>query len=153
MRPGQPSACAGKKRAGGLRQPLCVTPQHETAVTCQHPDSPAYVHHFVFGPEVGHQHVLPVGHAGERDAHSARDERVHVGREVPVQGLAEEADHAEGRVQDAQGPAPDGLDKASEDLQSEVCGGDKHIKGWRGTQEPGGGSCVLTGGVVQTEMC
>lgn len=84
-----------------------------------------------------------------------------------MEGFLEGPDYSDGRMEDAHGPASGGLNKVSEDLQGDVCGGDKPTGAWMcplgegrlwQDQKPGGGSCVLTwlqspyNGDRQTEM-
>lgn len=84
---------------------------------------PTHIHDFALGAEMGHQHVLAVGHPGERDAEPARHQLVDVVREVLVQLSPEVAAHVKGRVQDAQLPAAGHACHFHDHANHTVCGG------------------------------
>lgn len=104
----------------------------------------AYVHNFVLGLKIRHQDVFPIGHSGERDAHSAGDECVDVVWQVSVKMFSYVFTHAEGWVEDADVPAPGSVGEVREYMNDLFCGGETQIyTGWwclgdSSDQKPGG---------------
>lgn len=79
--------------------------------------------------KIRHEHIFPIGHPGERNAHFARDEPVDVVWEVCLKIISEAPAQVEGGVEDTHLPAPGTSGDVHEDLRDDVWGaGDKHTK-------------------------
>lgn len=81
-----------------------------------------YVHHFIFGMEIRHQHILPIGHPSERDVNPARNDLVDIVWEGLLEPISDALVNVEEWMEGADVAAPGFPHKVHEDLHDLICG-------------------------------